>query len=130
MSAVPSVMKEQFSLKKPDVEMHELPYLQPELWIIIGAFLVYARNHNLPVVFTSAFEKAAGRISKTHEEGRAIDVSVGGWTATHIERVCFHINKTYGADFGTSPSGMDLKVIVFHKVEGSKEHFHIQVRRA
>ena len=75
-------------------------------------------------------DPVGGRISKTHEEGRAVDVSIKGFSEFHLRRLPHFLNTRFGKDWGTNKVGSnDLpRVCVVHDA-GSGNHIHLQVKR-
>ncbi len=105
--------------------------LRPIMFLILYEILDWCDTHNLPCVITSAlrdYEK--GQVSATHPEGRAIDISVIGWSEKNINEFvsCFNSSDTckkYGA---VNSSGIPT-LVVYHCVVGSAFHLHIQTKR-
>jgi len=125
-----------FELKYP-LEINDIKRIRAHALLILAEFCIYANQHGLPIVITCMIDDkpevpgdqdATGRRTKTHLEGRAIDVSANGWDDLHQERVAFHLNSRYGRLYGTAPVGSNAtKVVVCHDA-GSGTHFHLQCR--
>lgn len=116
---------------KESVFVEDLLMVNPKLLIALGHFIMYAEKHNLPVTITSIIHdrKNVASVSRTHEDGRAVDIRSRDWPKKHIEGVVdhmMHIANHYGA---ISASDYERRVIIHHKVKGGGEHFHIQVSR-
>ena len=115
--------------KTPEVAMTFLD-LQPTLILVIGKMLQWCDKRSLPFVITSAvrdFEK--GQVSQTHPEGRAVDISVKGWSANDIydfekEWNESELNKKYGA----IKTNGEAQLVVCHAVTGGGFHSHVQIR--
>ena len=114
---------------KEGVNIEDLKMVHPNLLILIGAFSLYGHQNNLPVKITSIMDDAAGRVSRSHIEGRAADFSVKGWSKLHINRVCYHINKKYKSIAAISSSDLKPRACIFHTVSGpSGFHCHLQIK--
>lgn len=114
---------------KDDIVLKDVLSLQPRLFIILGYFYMYAKEHKLPMRITSVISDR-GDIqiaSKTHEQGRAIDLSSQGWSRFHIERVVFHVNKRCKALAAISAKDLIPRAVVYHD-SGYGAHFHLQCR--
>lgn len=122
-------MKKTFSLKE-DCKLEDIMALNPKVLIIFSTFLDYAVNNNLPVKVTSIFSDRENIISqsKTHEEFRAIDVSLNGWDEKNIEKVVKLINVKHKEIAAISASDYVPRAIVTHNV-GYGFHAHLQCRR-
>lgn len=123
-----SKRQEQYVKLKSEVNPLDIYSLNPWLIMVFGEFCAYAMRYNLPVIISSMIDEAPGRVSATHEEGRAIDVSSKGWDRLHIERIKFHLNSKYGKEFGTAPKDIKPMVLVHHDA-GTGYHFHLQTKR-
>lgn len=112
---------------KAGVNPADLGELHPAMYILIGEAALYATLFGLPLVFTSIMDTVPGRISKTHEDGRGVDLSVRGWGDLHPYRFAKYLNDKYAEELGTAPAGKPLKVIpdIDH---GTARHLHLQVR--
>lgn len=120
-------MQRFWTAKHNNVDYEEMSFTNPFLGIIFYYLVAWANEHKLPVIQTSVLGKAKGRISKTHEEGRAIDISVRGWPEKLIQEIKNEMNSIY-RDWGTCRPGGIPKVFVYHDA-GSGFHIHLQVRR-
>lgn len=115
--------------KTPEVAMTFLD-LQPTLILVIGKMIQWCDKRSLPFVITSAvrdFEK--GQVSQTHPEGRAVDMSVKGWTANDI----YDFEKEWEANeiarkYGAVKADGTVNLVYYHVVAGGAPHFHIQIR--
>ena len=115
--------------KTPEVAMTFLD-LQPTLILVIGKMLQWCDKRSLPFVITSAvrdFEK--GQVSQTHPEGRAVDISVKGWTANDI----YDFEKEWEANeiarkYGAVKADGTVNLVYYHTVAGGAAHFHTQIR--
>lgn len=115
---------------KSDIDLNDFQKLTPELLKIFAEFLIYARENNLPVCITSIISdrENVNASSTTHETGRAIDLSVVGWSEFHIKRCCHKINNSCKDIAAISSSDMKPRAAIFHDV-GSGYHIHLQARK-
>ena len=116
---------------KEDVNVEDLLLLDPRVLIVLGHFVSYAQKHNLPVTITSVISdrKNIASVSRTHEEGRAIDIRSKTWPEEHIEGVIDHMENICNHYGAISYSDLERRVIIHHKIRGGGEHFHLQVSR-
>ena len=113
---------------KKGINPQDLEEIQAHLFMLLGEFVYYAEMRDLSVIVTSIKDKANGRVSKTHEEGRAIDFSVRSWSKLEIDETVEYFNYYYEHLGAISARDGIPRVIVHHKVEGGAWHFHMQVR--
>lgn len=73
-------------------------------------------------------DKKLKRVSKSHQEGRALDVRTRDWPKKLIDQVIKHFNDIYKDDAAISASTGKPTLIVYHN-NGNGIHFHIQVRK-
>lgn len=112
---------------KDGVNPLDLAKIHPALLFVLGFIALYAKAFSLPVVVSSITDDAPNRKSKTHEDGRALDISLNGWGELHIHRLEFIVNQRFARELGTAPSGEPLRVIKVHDA-GTGNHIHAQVR--
>jgi N-acyl-D-aspartate/D-glutamate deacylase len=125
-----------FSFKNPK-ELDSLLTMSPYLLQGFTDILIYCWHRNLPVVITRAVAWEIPGVSKssTHSEGRAIDISVRGWSADQIDAFVKHFNDKYGESIGAiSATTGKGTFVVFHNALDKNGtaygwHFHVQVRR-
>lgn len=120
-------MKKYFTCKD-GVNIEDLMYMNPYLLKMLTSLALYCSEHQLPCVVTSIMDDAEGRVSKTHEQGRAFDVSVRDWPELHIHRVVHQFNQKYKDVGAISSKDGKSRPVVYHKVDGNAFHFHFQVR--
>jgi len=113
---------------KDKVNFEDLKDVHPNLLVLLVYAYQYARRYELPFTITSIKDRFSGRISKSHEEGRAIDLSVKAWPEFHILRLTKKMNEEFESIGAISKSDGISRACVYHKVEGNAWHFHLQVR--
>jgi hypothetical protein len=111
-------------------DLNEIMWLSPVLLLILADAITWAEQRHLFVRVTSLLREMNDGISvsTTHQEGRALDISVKGWSQQNIEELSKYLNDKYAPKLGTSPVGKAPLVCVYHN-NGNGWHFHIQVRR-
>lgn len=106
----------------------EFTFLSPVLLLIFADFNLWSQQRGLPVRLTNIINERIDNVSvsDTHSQGRALDVSVIGWTKEEIKEAVESFNKKYKS-YGTSADGKNPMVFVYHYVTGW--HFHIQIKK-
>lgn len=112
-----------------NVNLEDFKRMHPALWILLTNAVLYCAEYNLPFRVTSIISDREGLkvTSSTHEEGRAIDISVKGWTDTHIHRFVYLFNRDYHEIAAISSSDLKPRAAVYHN-SGYGNHIHLQVR--
>ena len=107
----------------------ELEMLNPALLILYTAAVLYCNEYNLPFNVTSTNEDRSelNESTNTHSDARAFDLSVKGWTETHIHRFVYLMNRDYEDIAAISQSDGKPRAVVYHNV-GHGDHLHFQVR--
>lgn len=113
---------------KQHIKVHDILVLHPNLYLIITYAYQYAVTYELPFMITSLADEYSGRVSRSHIEGRACDLSVRGWSQFHIARLTNKINKQFKNIGAISLSDGVSRACVYHTMEGGAYHFHLQVR--
>jgi hypothetical protein len=114
---------------KEDIELKDLGEMQPALLILLTHTVLYCQEYNLPLKITSlkSDRKNVRAASKTHETGRAVDISTMGWTEYHINRFVFLTNRYYADIAAISASDYKPRAAIYHDV-GHGAHIHLQVK--
>lgn len=113
---------------KDDIDLNDLQKLQPAIWIIFTGALLYCKRHNLTCRITSIISDR-GQVnakSKTHEQGRAIDLGVraeDGWTQLHISRLAHQLCQDYEDIAALSYSDLSPRAAIV-----KSNHIHLQCR--
>ena len=123
---------------KEGVSLEDMKMLHPNLLILWTATILYCSERNLPCIMNSLVNdrEAVTSISKTHEEGRAFDMSSinpKNWTGTlwdKWERLRFvnFMNANYGKFGAYSKSDGKQRVVIFGDSR-HLNHFHVQCKR-
>lgn len=119
-----------FLFKKPDYFRHLL-YCHSKLAMIFFDMKDYCDEKGLPFCLTSFIrsierDKQLGASSKTHQQGRAFDLSVKGWDVYAITDFINHFNLKYKHLAAISVEDLMPRLVVYH--EGTTSwHLHIQI---
>lgn len=107
----------------------EFEQCNPWLLVILGAVALWCHSRKLRCCVTSIVRPLNDGISesKTHQEGRAIDLSVKGFTQEQIEELAAYINDKFKFCGAISSKTMKPVTCLYHN-NGNGWHFHIQVR--
>ena len=113
-----------------NVNLEDFKMVHPALLVLHTATVLYCNEYNLPCEVTSIMSDRDGlnESTQTHVEGRAFDLSVKGWTDTHIHRFVYLMNRDYADIAAISQSDLKPRAVVYHDV-GHGEHLHFQVRK-
>jgi len=121
-------MKKRWNVK-PEVDIMDVTMIHENLMILLTAFIMWCHQHGKPAVVTSMIsDKVYGRVSRTHAEGRAFDISVKGWSPKEIEKFVNYFNRTFKEIAAISKSDLKPRAAVYHQVEGNAPHIHLQVK--
>lgn len=111
--------------------------VNPKDWELVDHDLLYIAEyyidfctwHRLPVLFTSIIRKGIPGISVsvTHEQGRAYDNSVKGWTVELCKQLEREINELFSHIGAISLSDGKSRACIYK--DGTAMHHHNQVRR-
>jgi len=118
---------------KPEVVTSDLLKIDPPLGIVLNYAYMYARQHGLPFLLTSITTDGENiqRVSNTHKERRAADVSTRGWSVLHCNRLTHHLNRMFGIMWGTRRVGSTkAPTVCVYGDDNHLDHFHFQVRRS
>ena len=113
-----------------DIDMRDLLDMQPALFILLTRTLLYCNEFKIPCKITSLISdrKDVKSVSKTHEQGRAVDISVVGWTQLHIQKFVHMMNKDYADIAAISYTDKMPRAAVYHNYKNQGSHIHLQVR--
>lgn len=114
---------------KKDIDLNDLKIINPALLIIFTHTVMYCHEYNLPMKITSLISDRGNvlSVSKTHGSGRAMDLSVMGWTEQHIHRFVFITNRFFSDIAARSYSDNEPRAVIYHNYEKQGAHLHIQV---
>ena len=106
--------------------------LHPILQKILASMALYCHTHSMPFVITSTVstleeDQRINRVSSTHREARAADISVRGWDAFESADFVKLFNKEYGKYGAISKATGKSKLVYMHV--GTAPHLHIQIHK-
>jgi len=119
-----------FSLKY-DKDMLGLTLIHPVLLFVFADLNLYCMERSLPLVITRIIDERIDgvSVSDTHEEGRAIDVSLIGWTTDDIDEVIYRFNAKYAEAYGAYSYSDSKPRLIVDPRHGTAPHLHIQIRK-
>lgn len=114
-------------------ERGEFSQIQPRLQFILEDMARWVHANGFRFVVTDILSDAyddirLGRVSTSHREGRAIDVSVKGWTPEFKKKFEQFFEAAYKDDGAWSKRTGKINLIELHD-NGNGAHAHIQIRR-
>lgn len=124
-------------------DLQKLPHkkgVNPNDWFSVADDLAkiaefvchYAFTMNLPILFTSIIRPKIKGVSKskTHEEGRAFDISVRGWPKKYILELVKMVNEAFSVGAISASDGVEREAVYEDGVSaGTAPHIHFQVRK-
>jgi hypothetical protein len=114
---------------KPEVDQAELQSLTDKMKFVFCEFVKYCEANNLECLISCIHAPYPGRISKTHEQYRAVDFSSRNWSLDQIQKACDEINASLAKDYGAfSLTDGVPRCLIYHKIDGGAFHFHLQCR--
>ena len=113
---------------KENVLVTDLQMLRPDMLIVLSYLSWWCFKHNLPCRVTSIIDHVETRVSRTHDDGRAVDISTRGFGPSEIERLIKYLNERVGILGAYSKSDGVQRVAVYHDA-GMGHHIHIQVSK-
>jgi hypothetical protein len=105
------------------------PMISPILLKALVDVMLWCHLHNVNLEFTRSVDGPIEGIStsKTHESGRAVDVSVKGWSADKIYEFVKVFNERFKSIGAISSEDGKPRFVVYHV--GTAPHFHIQISK-
>jgi len=113
---------------KEGIEKEDLAMLTPKMLIVLGYASLFAQKNKLDFVITNIKHKFEASKSNTHPEGRAIDVSVNGWSTEDADNLSLFLEQNCGELGAISASTGTRRLVVRHDI-GLGDHIHLQVER-
>lgn len=113
-------------------DSHRIIECHPIIVYIASGLVIWGESSGVPILFTSSvtsvFEDSQlKRVSSTHRDGRAVDVSTRGWTKKQIDEAIKFLNDGYGHFAAAGPNG-EKRLVVYHD-SGTGFHLHIQINK-
>lgn len=105
-------------------------YLHPITLDILTDAVQWATGHGLPAsitetVTTAAEDQKLKRVSRSHAQGRAFDLSTRGWDKDSIALFIKEFSAKYSDVAATGGSGKPALIV--HHDAGHGDHFHVQI---
>ena len=106
--------------------------LHPVAFMLLAQMRLYCFERSIPFRVTSTVstkkeDSELNRVSATHREGRAFDLSLHHWSSFEIKQFTNYFDERYG-HFGAIGFNGERKLIVDHV--GTARHLHIQIDRS
>lgn len=116
---------------KPGVK-DRLDFLCVEAFMVLCDVILWARGKQLPVVISDAVttleeDQKLARVSSTHREGRAFDISTRGWSKDLIDE-CVRVFGFKYRNIGAIGEDGSPRMVYFHNA-GTGDHLHFQVAK-
>lgn len=109
---------------KEGVNEKEIEMLTPTMWALLQIFSLEASYQLEDTLITSIKEKVHGRVSKTHSEGRAVDIRTRDMKINPKE-FCDKFNEKYKRIGAISAKSGQQTPCVYHD-SGNGWHIHLQ----
>jgi hypothetical protein len=112
------------------VDCNDWDSMDAKIHTIAKFFIGYAEARGLRVLFTSLIRTENDGMSKsrTHQEGRAVDCSVRGWTVKEMND-CREYLDVVCSNIGAITTSGKIVVALLHD-SGHSLHLHLQCRRS
>jgi len=116
---------------KPGVA-DRIEWLSVEAMMVLCDVILWARAKQIPVVISDAVtsleeDQKLKRVSSTHREGRAFDLSTRGWSKDQIDECVRVFGFKYRPIAAVGEDGSP-RLVYFHNA-GTGDHLHFQVAR-
>tara|TARA_Y100000401_G_C8261599_1_gene193613 strand:- start:66 stop:449 length:384 start_codon:yes stop_codon:yes gene_type:complete len=110
---------------KDDIVLEDIQLLQPAMWVVLTSVIMYCKKNNLPCRITSIISDRdnVNAVSKTHDTGRAVDISIRGWRDVDCNRLCHKLNTEFSDIAAISYSDRRPRCALL-----KNDHIHLQVR--
>lgn len=117
---------------KSSKEREEFSQISPRLQYILEDMSRWVAAHGYRFVITDLLSDAyddlrLGRVSASHSEGRAADVSIKGWPPDFQKKFELFFESAFNNDGAYSKRTREINLIEIHD-NGNGAHAHIQVR--
>ena len=109
-----------------------LDWLCVEATLVLCDLVIWAKNKQLPCIISDAVSSIQEdgklkRVSSTHREGRAFDISTRGWTKEDVDECIRVLGFKYRHLAAVGQDGSQ-RLVYFHNA-GTGDHLHFQVAK-
>ena len=123
-------MKPVLDYCKPGVAARVL-FLNPIALMILCDVIQWCESYGVPCVVSDAVstedeDRELERVSSTHREGRAFDISARGWGELQVNAIIQEFSHKYA---GYAAIGKDGPRLVYHHDAGTGAHLHFQIAK-
>lgn len=114
----------------PDIVLKDFLLLRPSAFIALGIVLAVFEKYKIESVITSLISDRKGikGVSRSHEDGRAIDFSIKRIPYALAQKITNELNEEFAEEIGAIGKESGLPELAVLHDAGSGEHIHIQVR--
>lgn len=114
-------------------EREEFSQISPRLQFILEDMSRWVAAHGRRFIITDLLSDAyddirLGRVSTSHAEGRAADISIKGWPEDFQKKFELFFESAFSGDGAWSKRTGKINLIEIHN-SGHGAHCHIQIRR-
>lgn len=105
--------------------------MHPQIFVVLGHLFMWCQSNDLTCTLTSTNETVGfNRKSRSHKEGRAVDVRTWNFTEKQLDQLTAYLEETCGHLGAYSASDMKQRLVVRHGTEagGRGDHLHLQVK--
>jgi hypothetical protein len=107
--------------------------MHPLCIMLMGEMAHWSISNGMPFVITETFTTAEedlklNRISATHREARAFDISTREWTDDKIKDFQDFFNTKYESIAAVSSTTGGPTLVIYHNA-GTGNHFHVQISK-
>ncbi len=114
---------------KPGVCWEDLKEVNANLFVLLTHYILFCNLHDLPCTITSIKSDTIKgvRVSSSHRDGRALDVSTKNWPEHLISSFVANTNIQYKDIAAISARDLQPRAAVYHDI-GLGPHIHLQCR--
>jgi hypothetical protein len=114
---------------KNEWELEHLERIHPNLFYLLGCIVKFAYDRSLPVTITSIIRpRLPVSVSDSHGDGRALDLSVRGWSVDHCLEAVDYFKKNFAHIGAISAKTGEPNPLVYEPTAKYGAHLHLQCR--
>lgn len=119
---------------KTELIKERAQFLHETVGDLMYAMSEWCEKRGVPFVVTDTVstmeeDRKLARVSATHREARAFDVSVREWLSLVTNEFISHFEKEWGAMAAIGMQTGEPTLILQHEVGHEGQHFHVQLNR-